>query len=102
MVFHFGTTRTEANKFLNNLYHYPIDILTLGNYKIRWNEGYSRMRLVVYDCVEEHVVFNGLNSRYIIPEDSISVNKHLEILLARYKEKSDTLSRDTLEINHGD
>jgi len=93
IVFHFGTERTVANNILNNSYYVPIDILTFGMYRIRWNKGYSQMRFMVYDCETERVIYNGINSRYLIPSDSISVNKHLEVLLAKYKERSDEIEK---------
>ena len=79
------------NRFLNNSYFYPIQVLTLGLYWVRWNEGYSQMRFIIYDCKEKRVVYNGINTRYLIPSDSISIFKHLEILLAKYKEVSDNM-----------
>lgn len=85
VVFHFGTERTNMDNVVSNSYFIPMDILTLGRFKIRWNKGYSQMRFIVYDCDSERVIYNGINSRYLIPSDSITVNKHLEVLLAKYK-----------------
>lgn len=98
IVFHFGTERTKANSFINNSYFFPIDILTLGIFRIRWNKGYSQMRFIIYDCDTERVIYNGINSRYLIPSDSISVNKHLEILLAKYKQRSDAMEMDSSKL----
>jgi hypothetical protein len=90
VVFHSGTVRTKMNAILSNSYFIPIQILTLGFLRIRWNEGYSQMRFLIYDCQEKRVVYNGINSRYLVPSDSISINKHLEIMLAKYKDVSDS------------
>jgi hypothetical protein len=92
VVFHLGSTRTMLNSILSNSYFFPIQVLTLGLFKVRWNEGYSQMRFIIYDCQDRQVVYNGINSRYLVPSDSITVFKHLEILLAKYKDLSDSMN----------
>lgn len=88
VVFHFGAERTKANRVINNSYLFPVSVLTLGLFRIRWREGYSQMGLIIYDCENEHVVYNGINSRCLVPSDTITVNKHLEVILAEYKKKT--------------
>jgi hypothetical protein len=78
-----GYERSTLNTIIMNFPFYLIRIATLGIIKVRWNEGESRARLILYDKTNKKPIFYGVNTKYIDPGDSISINKHLEIIIGR-------------------